>query len=81
MGRLQIVTLIAAICVLAPAPRETLAAPRDIHQSASLIVSAKMTCPKWCGKWETVWVTKANGVTTKKNQCKFWLSSCTDYGR
>ena len=81
MGRLQIVTFIAALGAFAPAQRPALAAPLGIHQSTSLIVPAKVTCPNWCGKWETVWVTKANGTTTKSKQCKFWVSSCTDNGR
>jgi hypothetical protein len=78
---LQIVTFIAAIGAFALALLPALAVPRDIHQSASLIVSAKVTCPKWCGKWKTVWVTNAKGFTTKTRQCEFWVSSCTDTGR
>ena len=81
MGRLQTVIFVAAIGSFALASLPAQAAPRDINRSASLIVPAKLNCPQWCGKWETVWVTKANGTTTKTRHCKFWLSSCTDNGR
>ena len=78
MGRLQIATLsFLAGSFALPAT----GAPLAIHPGASLIVSAKVTCPKWCGQWETKWVTKPNGITTKTKQCKFWVSSCTDDGR
>jgi hypothetical protein len=78
MGRLQIATFsLLAGSLASPAS----GAPVATHLSASVIVSAKVTCPKWCGQWETKWVTKPNGITTKTKQCKFWVSSCTDDGR
>ncbi len=80
-SKLQVVAFIVATSAFAFTLSPALAAPRMMYPSASLIVPAKVTCPKWCGKWETVWVTKANGVTTKTKQCKFWVSSCTDNGR
>ena len=80
MGKLQITAVVAAIGT-AFALSSALAAPNVIHQDSSLVVPAKVTCPKWCGKWKTVWVTKANGFTTKSRQCEFWVSSCTDDGR
>jgi hypothetical protein len=79
MGRLQVVTTIAVIGSAALVPPPAFAAPKDLHPS--LVVPVTLNCPKWCGQWETVWVTKANGTTTKSKHCKFWVSSCTDNGR
>ena len=81
MGKLQIVTFVVAVGAFALTLLPALAVPRDIQQSASLIVPAKVTCPQWCGKWKTEWVTNAHGYTTKTKKCEFWVSSCTDTGR
>ena len=80
MARFQIAT-IAAVAAFAFALMPAQALPRTMHQSESLVVPAKVNCPTWCGKWETMWVTKANGIETKSKHCKFWVSSCTDTGR
>jgi hypothetical protein len=79
MHRFQI-AMIAAAAAFAFAVLPAQALPRSIHQSDSLVVPAKVNCPTWCGKWETAWVTKANGTVTKSKHCKFWVSSCTDSG-
>ena len=80
MGRLQITTIVSLFGTFVFVPPAA-TAPVVIHPSASLIVPAKVNCPTWCGQWETKWVTKANGTTTKTKHCKFWASSCTDNGR
>jgi hypothetical protein len=68
MARFEI-AIVAAVSAFALALLPAQALPRNIHQADSLMVPAKVNCPTWCGK--TVWVTKANGFTTKSKIANF----------